>query len=137
MVQTSQVDFRSPSIKQILDFLLHLFQEVNLPPSTIDGYRTDIADIIETDSLNMSEHENLNRILDSFHWDRCNGHRGIPSFILSRILHQLTKPPFEPLRKASLKHLTFKAVFLLALGSGKQRTGIHAWLYRNIRHQVD
>ena len=46
-----------------------------------------------------------------------------------------TGAPFEPLRKASLKHLTFKTVFLLALGSGKRRSEIHAWLFRNIRHQ--
>ena len=39
------------------------------------------------------------------------------------------------MQKASLKHLTFKTVFLLALGSGKRRSEIHAWLYRNIRHQ--
>ena len=39
------------------------------------------------------------------------------------------------MRKASLKHLTFKTVFLLALGSGNRRSEIHAWLHRNIRHQ--
>ena len=39
------------------------------------------------------------------------------------------------LTKAPLKHLTFKAVFLLALGSGKRRSEIHAWLHKNIRHQ--
>ena len=39
------------------------------------------------------------------------------------------------MRKACLKHLTFKTVFLLALGSGKRCSEIHAWLYRNIRHQ--
>ena len=37
----------------------------------------------------------------------------------------------------SLKHLTFKKVFLLALGSGKRRSELHAWLNRNIRHQSD
>ena len=36
---------------------------------------------------------------------------------------------------ASLKHLTFKTVFLLALGSGKLRSEIHAWQNKNIRHQ--
>ena len=35
-----------------------------------------------------------------------------------------------------LKHLTFKTVFLLALGSGK-RSEIHAWQQKNIRHQSD
>ena len=42
--QSNQVDFRSPSIKQITDFLLYLFQERHLQPSTIDGYRTAITD---------------------------------------------------------------------------------------------
>ena len=40
----------------------------------------------------------------------------------------LTKEPFGPLRKASVKHLTFKAVLLLAVASGKSRSEIHAWL---------
>ena len=65
------------------------------------------------------------------------GRRDIPSWNLSLVLHQLTKAPFEPLKEASLKHLTFKTVFLLALGSGKRRSEIHAWLHKNIRHQSD
>ena len=46
-------------------------------------------------------------------------------------------PPFEPLKEASLKHVTFKTVFLLALGSDKRRSEIHAWLHKNSRHQAD
>ena len=33
--------------------------------------------------------------------------------------------------------MTFKTVFLLALGSGKRRSEIHAWQNKNIRHQSD
>ena len=33
--------------------------------------------------------------------------------------------------------MTFKTVFLLALGSGKRRSEIHAWQHKNIRHQAD
>ena len=135
--ETGQVDFRSPSVKQIADFLLYLFQEKNLQPSTIEGYRSAIADKLGNASLNVSKDENLSRLLDSFHRDRPKGRRGVPSGNLSLVLHQLTKPPFEPLRKASLKLLTFKTVFLLALGSGKRRSEIHAWLNKNIRHQDD
>ena len=51
-------------------------------------------------------------------------------------LHQLTKAPFEPIKEASLRHLTVKTVFLLALGSGKLSV-IHAWQNRNIGHQSD
>ena len=130
-----QVDFRSPSVSQIADFLLHLFKERKLQPSTIDGYRTAIADMVGNQGVNISKDENLTRLLDSFHRDKPKGRRGLPSWNLSLVLHQLTKPPFEPMRKASLKHLTFKTVFLLALGSGKRRSEIHAWLFKNIRHQ--
>ena len=76
-------------------------------------------------------------LLDSFHRGRPKGRMGIPSWNLSLVLHQLTKAPFEPINEASLKHLTFKTVFLLALGSGKRRIEIHAWQNRNIRHQSD
>ena len=57
--ESSQVDFRSPSVKQIADFLLHLFQEKNLQPSTIDGYRSAIADKLGNSSLNVSKDENF------------------------------------------------------------------------------
>ena len=90
--ESSQVDFRSPSVKQIADFLLHLFQEKNLQPSTIDGYRSAIADKLGNSSLNVSKDENLTRLLDSFHRDRPKGRRGIPSWNLSRSTsaHQTT-----------------------------------------------
>ena len=133
--QSHEVDFRAPSVNQIADFLLHLFKERNLQPSTIEGYRTAIADMVGNDRINNSTNDNLTRLLDSFHRDRPKGRRGVPSWNLLLVLHQLTKAPFEPLRKASLKDLTFKTVFLLALGSGKRCSEIHAWLYKNIRHQ--
>ena len=135
--EDNKVDFGSPSIKEIADFLLFLFQERGLQPGTIEGYRTAIADKVGNTRLNISKDENLTRLLDSFHRDKPKGRRGIPSWNLSLVLHQLTKPPFEPLSKASLKHLTFKTVFLLALGSGKRRSEIHAWIHKNIRHQED
>ena len=134
---SNQVDFRSPPIKSVADFLLYLFEVKRLQPSTIDGYRSAIADKLGSVTVNISREDNLTRLLDSFHRDRPKGRRGIPSWNLSLVLHQLTKAPFEPLKEASLKHLTFKSVFLLALGSGKRRSEIHAWQHRNIRHQSD
>ena len=134
---TNQVDFRAPPVKSVADFLMYLFEDKKLQPSTIDGYRSAIADKLGTTAINISKDDNLTRLLESFHRDRPKGRRGIPSWNLSLVLHQLTKAPFEPLREASLKHLTFKTVFLLALGSGKRRSEIHAWQHQNIRHQSD
>ena len=134
---TNQVDFRAPPVKSVADFLMYLFEDKKLQPSTIDGYRSAIADKLGPTTVNISKDDNLTRLLESFHRDRPKGRRGTPSWNLSLVLHQLTKAPFEPLREASLKHLTFKTVFLLALGSGKRRSEIHAWQHKNIRHQSD
>ena len=134
---TNQVDFRSPPVKSVADFLMYLFEDKKLQPSTIDGYRYAIADKLGNTTFNISKDDNLTHLLESFHRDRPRGRRGIPSWNLSLVLHQLTRAPFEPLREASLKHLTFKNVFLLALGSCKRRSEIHAWQHKNIRHQSD
>ena len=117
--------------------LLYLFQDRKLQPGTIDGYRSAIADKLGNFPINVSKDDNVTCLLGSSHRDRPKGMRGIPSWNLSLVLHQLTKAPFEPLKEASLKHLIFKTVFLLALASGKCRSEIHAWLHKNIRHQSD
>ena len=111
---TNQVDFRSPPVKSVADFLLYLFEDRKLQPSTIDGYRSAIADKLGNSSINISKDENLTRLLDRFHRDRPKGWRGIPSWNLSLVLHQLTKAPFEPIKEASLKHLTFRTVFCVS-----------------------
>ena len=131
------MDVRAPPISSIADFLLYLFEVKNLQPGTIDGYRSAIADRLGNDPVNISKDENLSRLLDSFHRDRPKGRRGVPAWDLSLVLYQLTRPPFEPITEAPLKLVTFKTVFLLALASGKRRSEIHAWVYKNIRHQAD
>ena len=94
---TNQVDFRSPPVKSVADFLMYLFEDQKLQPSTIDGYRSAIADKLGDTTVNISKDGNLTRLLDSFHRDRPKRRRGVPSWNLSLVLHQLTKAPFEPL----------------------------------------
>ena len=95
--KSNQVHFRSPSVNQIVDFLLHLSKDRNLQPSTIEGYRTAIADMVGNDRLNISKNENLTRLFDSFHKDKPKGRWGMPTWNLLQVLHQLTKAPFEPM----------------------------------------
>ena len=90
---TNQVDFRSPPVKSVTDFLMYLFEDKKLQPSTIDGYRSAIADKLGDTPINISKNDNLTRLLESFHRDRPKGRRGIPSWNLSLVLHQLTRLP--------------------------------------------
>ena len=41
---SNKVDFRAPPVKAVADFLMYLFQDKKLQPSTIDGYRSAISD---------------------------------------------------------------------------------------------
>ena len=42
----NSVDFFSPSVKQVSDFFMYLYQDLNRRPSTINGYRTAIVDTL-------------------------------------------------------------------------------------------
>ena len=85
---SNQVDSMGPPLKAIADFL---FQDRKLKPGTIDGYRSAIANKLVNSTINLSKDENLTRLLDSFHRERPKGRRGMPSWNLSLVLHQLTK----------------------------------------------
>ena len=133
--QESQVDVSDPTIPDIANFLNYLFKEKALKPSTIAGYRTAIADGLGLKGEDVSKSLELNRLLSSFYRDKPVVNSSIPSWDLALVLQALTKQPFEPLGKASLKLLTFKTVFLLTLASGKRRGEIHAWTFSSLSYK--
>ena len=53
----------------------------------------------------------------------------LPQWNLGIVPEALSKPPYEPLREASLKHLTLKTVFLLAMASGGRRSKLQALVF--------
>ena len=128
------MDVAKPSIKQVSDFFMHLFQDLNRRPSTIDGYRTAVLDYLGPTGLHIAQSTDLNRLLTSFHRDRPKTTRNIPKWNLSVVLNELTnfKKPFEPMKDSDIKHLTLKTAFLLALASGKCRSEIHAWVANKV-----
>ena len=114
------VDFSTPSVKQVSDFFMYLYQDLNRRPSTIDGYRTAIVDTLGPTGLHISQSSDLNRLLSSFHRDHPKSSRNLPKWNPSVVLNELTKAPFEPMKDTDLKHLALKTAFLLALASGKR-----------------
>ena len=128
----NSVDFSTPSVKQISDFFMYLYQDLNRRPSTIDGYRTAIVDSLGPSGQHIAHNEDLHRLLSSFHRDRPKSSRNLPKWNLCVVLNELTKAPFEPMKDTDLKHLTLKTAFLLALASGKRRSEIHAWVANKV-----
>ena len=128
----NSVDFSTPSVKQISDFFMYLYQDLNRRPSTIDGYRTAIVDTLGPTAQHIAHNADLHRLLSSFYRDRPKSSRNLPKWNLSVVLNELTKAPFEPMKDTDLKHLTLKTAFLLALASGKRRSEIHAWVVNKV-----
>ena len=48
---------------------------------------------------------------------------------LGIVLEALSKPPYEPLQEASLKHLTLKTDFLLAMSSAGRCSELQALVF--------
>ena len=117
----NSVDFSTPSVKQVSDFFMYLYQNLNRHPSTIDDYRTAIVDTLGPTGQHIAHNADLHRVLSSFHRDCPKSSRNLPQWNLSVVLNELTKAPFEPMKDTDPKHLTLKTAFLLALASGKRK----------------
>ena len=53
----------------------------------------------------------------------------LPQWDLGIVLEALNKLPYEPLKEASLKHLTLNTVFLLAMASAGRRSELQALVF--------
>ena len=107
----NSVDFSTPSVKQVSDFFMNLYQDLNRCPSTIDCYKTAMVDTLSPSGLHISQSLDLNRLLSSFHRDRPKSSRNLPKWNLSVIL-ECTNASFEPMKDTDLKHLTLQNCFL-------------------------
>ena len=96
------VDFSTPSVKQVSDFFMYLYQDLNRRPSTIDGYRTAIVDTFGPTAHQIAQSSDLHRLLSSFHRDRPKSSRNLPKRHLSIVLGELTKAPFEPMKDTDM-----------------------------------
>ena len=126
------MDFSTPPVKQVSDFFMYLYQDINKCLSPIDGYRTPNVDTFGPAALQIFQNLDLNRLLSSFHRDRSKSFKNIPKWNLSVVLNELTKASFEPIKDPNLKHLTLKTAFLLALAFSKCRNELHAWVANKV-----
>lgn len=116
------------------DFLCHLHEEKHLASSTIEGYRTAIGQVIKaTTGQEIGRSSELSSLLSHFDRQGQTSKVPIPAWDLALVLQMLTTSPFEPLHIASLKFITLKTVFLVALASGRRRSELHALRFDVLR----
>ncbi|KAK6169827.1 hypothetical protein SNE40_020807 [Patella caerulea] len=116
------------SIQRLADFFNFLFDVKSLRPSTISGYRSSISNTLKHFGRNdISTHVALTDLFQFYNRERPVVRSLTPQWSLALVLDSLTKAPYEPLRSASLKFVTLKTVFLLALASARRVSEIHAF----------
>ena len=96
--------------------------------STIVGYRIAIASIHSgfEGGVSVSSHPVLSALLKGIYVDRAQLRTLHPTWDLPKVLEHLSKFPFEPLSKASLRNLSIKTAFLVQLASGRRGSWMHA-----------
>ncbi|VDI20410.1 Hypothetical predicted protein [Mytilus galloprovincialis] len=123
-----QIDPLTVTVQQLADFFFYLCEEKGYSPSTIKGYRSAIARTISlSGGSDFGDNEFLSLLIKkNFCLNRPRQRRLVPSWDLGLVLKVLQFPPFEPLHSASLKFLSYKCCFLIALATGRRRSEIHA-----------
>lgn len=127
---------RRAFIAQAADFFLFLREESKLSSSALKGFRSALSQIFYLCGLDLSGSPDISALFKNFDQERIATEPKVPGWDLSLVLISLRRAPFEPLEKASLRTLTLKTVFLLALASAKRVSEIHA-LSHVVSHSHD
>ena len=125
-----------PTAAQIASFLfVTLFDTHGLSPQTVKGYRTCLGPVLNrTGKAKVVLHKTISDMIASMELQRPRVMPALPQWDLGIVLEVLSKPPYEPLREASFKHLTLKTVFLLAMASAGRRSELHALRFDQITY---
>lgn len=112
---TRQIDPNSASLIQVADFLSGLFNS-GLQHRTIAGYRSMLSSVLSPiNNVPVGQHPHIIRLLKGVFNSRPPKVKLLPEWDLQLVLNMLQNKPFEPLSQASLKLITYKTVFLMAI----------------------
>ena len=109
-----------PSLQKIADFLFWLRRSRKLSVSAVMGYRSMLSAVFRSVLPEISSSSVLQDLIRSFKVEVPSRVVRPPSWDLLRVLTYLRSPVFEPLHKSSLRNLSRKTLFLLALATAKR-----------------
>ena len=110
-----EIDPYTANLTQVAEFLTFLYTS-GLQYRTIAGYRSMFSSVLESvENKPVGQHPYIVRLLKGIFNSRPPKARLLPEWDLPRVLKMLEKAPFEPMREATLKHITLKTVFLIAI----------------------
>ena len=115
--RTRKIDSYSASLTEVADFLSDLFAE-GLQYRTVAGYRSMLSSVLSPiNNIPVGQHPYIIRLLKGVFNSRPPKSKLLPELDLPKVLNMLQKEPFDPIRAASLKLITYKVVFLIAIST--------------------
>ena len=123
---------------QLADFLHYLDKDLKRGLSAIQGFRAVINTTIQM-CKNQEPANNvyINSLMRSIKISQPIKDSQIPKWNLNLVLNSLTKPPYEPMLSASLKHITWKTTFLVAFATAARVSELRALDSRKVAHTED
>ena len=112
--------FSRLSLSKVANFLWWLRSEKKPSVSSIKGYRSMLSVVFRFHLPNISTHSVLRGLVRSFQVSSPSYPLRPPAWDLSKVLRFLNTASFEPLNTASLRALSQKVLFLLALATAKR-----------------
>ena len=115
------------SVNQVAEFLLQIFSKgFQLP--TVKGYLAAIQSIHTgtADGVSLNGNKELKFLFEGMNNTRPPQRHIWPAWNIQLVLKFLRGPLFEPLNKASLRNLSVKTLFLIAIASGRRCSELHA-----------
>ena len=108
-----------PSLLKVADFLFWLRRSKGLSHSSILGFRSMLAAVFRSALPSISSNPILGDLIRSFKVEAPPRLVLPPAWDLSLLLCCLASPLFEPFHLCSLRNLTKKVLFLVALATAK------------------
>jgi hypothetical protein len=120
------IDPCTASVSQVCAFLQTLLIK-KAAYRTIAVYRSTISKYhIEIDGKPIGQNPRVCRFLKGVFHKNPPVRSLVPSWDLDIVLRALEKAPFEPMRLASIKHWTFKTIFLVAMTTARRCSTLSA-----------
>ena len=122
----------------LADYLNYLFDVQHYKPQAIAGVKSCLSQaFLLAGVLDVTQNPQLSALLKNFSLTCPVERFQHPKWNLNLVLALLMRPPYEPICDISMKNLTLKTCFLLALATAARSSELHAISYNLLSHSPD
>ena len=122
----NKVSAVNPSVNSLCKFFIHLWEDRKLAVGTIKGFRSVLQSVLRHNNLDISNNQDITDVIKSFIIEKPLAKKDSINWNVDVVLSFLCSGRFEPLSGSSLRDLTRKTLFLLALALAKRVSELQA-----------